>query len=188
MAQVLILYCDQHQTLDENVEAMAWELTITPPGEKAVGFDVDLCPDCSKPLRELIEHFDDIARKVKPGKAPAANGQAAEPDDADVHRCPIGDCGHPAPTRSALGAHARSTHGLTLSQLLGETPQFVCLVCEDKPTYSKGQGFAAHRRAAHKLSPNDPLIPGEVLDDPEATAIPYGKTARRRHATESTAA
>lgn len=184
MAQVLIRYCDQHQTADENVEGAQWELTITPPGEKTVGFDVDLCPDCSKPLRDLIEHFDDIARTLKrpAGKAPAANGQAAELDDQDVHVCPFPDCGHPAPTRSALGSHARLMHKMRLSQLLGEKPQFVCLVCDDRPPFAKGQGFAAHRRAAHSLGPDDPLIPGEVLADPEATSIKYSETANKSRA------
>lgn len=176
MAQVLIRYCDQHQAVDENIEGEQWKLTLQPPGEREVGFDVDLCPVCSKPLRDLIEHFDDIARKLKrpsggaSGKAQAADTAAAG-DPEDSIPCP--ECvDYAAPNRSALGAHARARHHKTLSQLLGETPLFQCLVCEGKPTYSKGQGFAAHRRAAHKLSPNNPLIPGEVLADPEATSIP----------------
>lgn len=172
---MIVKFCDQHQQNDETVGGETWELTISPPSEKASAFEVDLCPDCSKPLRELMEHFDDIARTVKggPAKPAPAFNQPRGSGDAPM-TCPV--CGEEYRNRSSLGAHGRTQHNKTLTELLGEKANYVCLTCEHKPTYGSGTGFSAHRRSAHGLSTNDPLLPGEVLADSEQTSLPFGKT------------
>lgn len=183
MAQVLIRYCDQHQQNDENRSAEAWAMTITPPGEKIVGFEVDLCPDCSKPLRDLIEHFEEIARVIKnplkQGKAEGVTTASSDGGSGGAWQCP--DCEYNSDKKDALRSHGTRAHNKLWAELMGDTVEakYQCLRCEQARQFTSGTGFAAHRRQAHALTTDDPLLPGEVLADPTATTLPYGKTGKK---------
>lgn len=113
------------------------------------------------PLLTLLEEFGQASDKAKKaGSIPKAEG-------GDPGNSPCPQCGHVAPNRSALGHHARSAHQMTITELLDEPVRFICKHCPSGPGtgYGSGTGFSAHRRAAHGLTPDDPLKPGENLVD-----------------------
>lgn len=184
MATVIVRYCDQHMAAGEELPAEAWSLTVTPPGERANAFDVDLCPQCAQGLVDLIEHFEDIARK---GSAPAASRSAggrsagSRPQEDTEIECPI--CHKVSANRPALGAHARRSHGMSLSQVLGENLRYQCLRCDEPtPKFGSPVGFSAHRRQVHGISAGSPHLEGEDLQASTPSSPKASKSTKKTKA------
>lgn len=186
MATVIVRYCDQHMAAGEELPAEAWSLTVTPPGERVTAFDVDLCPQCAQGLVDLIEHFEDIARK---GSAPAASRSAGSRSasrtqgDTDTEiECPI--CHKVSANRAALGAHARRAHKRSLSEILGENLRYQCLRCDEPaPKFGSPVGFSAHRRQVHGIPAGTPYLEGEDLRTP--TPSPKASKSTKKSKTKA---
>lgn len=114
----LIPWCDGHD--DEKVEAVI-ERTITIDGCKPVL--LDLCDLCDKNVIVVAELLSRGVLAEKPKRKPKAKpkGDLLTPADVDSQTttaCPR--CGHNSPTRSALGAHTRTKHGMGLREVFAQ--------------------------------------------------------------------
>lgn len=164
MASIIVNLCDQHMEAGEEVRGDGWKFEILPPGEKRKSYSIDLCPECAKPLAALMEHFDQIARVETRG---AGRSPAPPAEGEEALECPL--CHEEYASRSNLGGHARRSHGMSISELLGENLRYQCLRgCEPVPKFGTGTGFAAHLRMVHELPAGTPRLPGEDLAEPAA--------------------
>ena len=174
MAQKIVTLCDVHARHDEEHPGALWEVTLRAPGEsRAVTWEVDLCDDDGKPLRDLALMLDEVGR-VTDGprrrmataarKAARTNGQARTapgvhrsgrvypspveaPHTAEGYPCPLG-CGKMARSRKALMSHLRAYHdGMSLAEATGQPLPYPCPDCPRK--FSHATGLGAHRKAAH---------------------------------------
>lgn len=163
MAQRIVTLCDVHQHADEETPGVQWTISVHVPGERPVTWEVDLCEDDSKGLRDLAALLDEVGRVVDgPRKrrgsktaaarveAPGRSGGLVEQVDA-----PHTDEGYPCPkcekvprTRKGLMSHLKTYHdGMSLAEALGQPLPYVCPECGRK--FSHGTGMGAHRRAIH---------------------------------------
>lgn len=149
MAQELIrqLWCDPHQHDDSrNEPGRTWSVSITPPDEPAQAFEVELCEACAKRYADLLAELVEYGRPQgrQPGRPAVSRGEPA----STPAPCPAPGCESVLPSRERLGAHIRSQHGTTLSELEG-TADKPCPVpgCERK--FGRGPGLATHLRSVH---------------------------------------
>lgn len=154
MAQRIVFLCDVHARNDEDVAGATWEVTLTGPDRRSTTWEVDLCEDDSKTLRDLGIMLDAVGRVTqgRRTKAPtAARKAASEAGQAHVapegHPCPVEGCELVSRSANALATHVRSAHGTTLAELNGEPTPYSCPECDRRFTHP--QGLGAHRRSVH---------------------------------------
>lgn len=167
MAQVIETYCDGCLERGEKVQARTYRTAIHVVGVKAPTYDIDLCDDCAKPLRVILEGVEEHGRIVaKSGRSKSAprvlsSSSSASPAkdapssastsgavDSDTS-CPL--CPFVSSSVLGLKSHLANVHDTTLSAAKGEPQPFQCDVCQ-KPL-STPQGAGAHRRNAHPDAP-----------------------------------
>src|SRR5436190_18891714 len=65
MAQRIVTLCDAHQQHDEDAPGVTWEVSLTAPGDsKPTVWEVDLCEDDGKTLRDLAVMLGAIGRRT----------------------------------------------------------------------------------------------------------------------------
>lgn len=150
MSQRIVIFCDVHQSRDEDVPGKSYDLALRPNAGTFTFATVDLCDACAKPLLdvfgEMVEvgrEFDGNPLELRPGKAKSS--PVGRP--AKSTTCPA--CGHAFGSRGSLRAHARDVHGKTVAELeQGDAADVhTCPHCGG--VYERSQGLAAHVRAAH---------------------------------------
>lgn len=178
MGQKIITLCDVHELNDEEVTGEGWTVSLQAPGEgKPVTWEVDLCADDGKGLRDLAVMLDAVGRvvdgprrKVATAARKAARRDAQGPAGPPAHAaprpskyglppveaphtaegypCPVEGCGKLPATRKALMSHLQHYHdGLSLAEATGQPTPYACPDCERR--FSHPTGLGAHRRAAH---------------------------------------
>lgn len=165
MAQRIITLCDPHARNDEDVAGSTWSVTLTAPGEAATTWEIDLCEDDSKTLRDLGVMLDAVGRVTQGPRrkvataarkaARTAGGAIAAPrvtpDGAEAHTCPVEGCDYPgAPSRGTVASHVKRVHGMTLPEAEGQPLTHACPECDFRT--SAPQGLAAHRRTVHGVA------------------------------------
>ena len=171
MAQKIVTLCDAHMANDEETEGAPWVVSLTGPGEKPVTWEVDLCDQDGKTLRDLATMLDAVGRVTEgprrkvataarraartaaqahaaPRARPEAHSPVEAPHTAEGWPCPVEGCGKVPRTRNGLASHLRGMHdGLTIAAATGQPERFVCPECGFRS--ARAQGLGAHRRAAH---------------------------------------
>lgn len=162
MAQKIVTLCDVHQRNDEERAGVAWELTMTgPDNSRPITWEVDLCDDDGKMLRDLATMLDQVGRRTGGTKASAARTATASPKvhtsgpapvesrhTAEGWPCPMDGCDKAPQTRAGLMSHLRTQHdGISLAEATGQPLPYACPECDRK--FSHPTGLGAHRRAAH---------------------------------------
>lgn len=127
MAQRIVTECDECMTTEERRAARTYRLQAL-----GVAVELDLCEEHVKPLQDLVEHYDNLGRRVAetvkraPVVCPHCGKALKTPDSLAKHIKRV----HPehAPARTSSGSHT-------------------CPECGQ--TFDTPQGRGAHRNRAH---------------------------------------
>jgi hypothetical protein len=158
MAQRIVTLCDAHQQHDEDAPGVTWEVSLTAPGDsKPTVWEVDLCEDDGKTLRDLAVMLGTIGRRTAGPRTTAAtaprSSSGTPPNPTTAHRapgglpCPVEGCEETSPTYAASASHVRRVHDMTMAQARGIPEPYACPDCDFRS--SRPQGLGAHRKAAH---------------------------------------
>lgn len=157
MAQKIVTLCDVHQRNEEEVAGAAWSITMVGPDHsRPVTWEVDLCDDDGKTLRDLAIMLDAVGRRTagpKPRTSAARTGPApvAAPHTANDWPCPMDGCDKSSTTRGGLMSHLRTAHdNISLAEATGQPLPYACPDCDRK--FSHPTGLGAHRRSAHGVA------------------------------------
>lgn len=123
-------------------------------GEPA--FDIEVCTEHGKRIREAIEALRTYGRAAGTGrpKVPTTTTNARRTPGGRVQRgddvtgpvaCPV--CGHSAPSLSAVRGHLRDHHQKSLADVGLAENKMQCPECGSG--FPNGQGLAAHIRVTH---------------------------------------
>lgn len=155
MAQRISIVCDQHAAREEDVPGATWTLAVGPPGGQVTTWEVDACPECAKPFRDLAKFLADLGRPAT-GKTRRGPGRPSEPDPSlpiEDRTCPV--CGFVSVNRKAMRSHVRQAHESSLAEVEANggnvppppPPDYTCAECGK--TFSRSQSLGAHRSRAH---------------------------------------
>jgi hypothetical protein len=174
MAQKIVTLCDVHARNDEDHEGAGWTVTLLGPGDsRPTTWEIDLCEDDGKTLRDLGVMLDAVGRVTEgprrkvataarkaaraaspavtaPDHRPEAHRPVEAPRTAEGYPCPMAGCGKVPTSRSGLATHLRGFHdGMTIAKATGQPEPYACPEPGCGFTSARAQGLGAHRRAAH---------------------------------------
>lgn len=113
---------------------------------------IDLCGKDDGPLAAVVELLKGSGRPERPGRAAARDHEHRDSEmSRDRGLMPqfrtCAQCGHTAPTRSALNTHIRTKHGARLVELEGEVQ---CPRGDFTGTFAQVSSHA--RREGHRIT------------------------------------
>jgi hypothetical protein len=119
MSQRIVTLCDMHGARDEDQPGSPYDLAIRVGGKRFEFVTVDLCESCAKGLVDVFAEISQVGRPFDgdPTEAVAKRAKHGVGRRPLETNCP--ECGHDAPTRSALRSHVTSAHGQTIGELEG---------------------------------------------------------------------
>lgn len=133
-------------------------MSLTAPGDsKPTVWEVDLCEDDGKTLRDLAVMLGAIGRRTAGPRTTAATAARSSLGTTPAHRapagqdapwaCPVEGCEETSPTQAARTSHVRRAHHMTMAQAQGIPEPYACPDCDFRSR--RPQGLGAHRKAAH---------------------------------------
>src|SRR5262245_6472693 len=159
MAQRIVTMCDAHAANDEDAGGAPWQVSLLVPGDtKPTTWDVDLCEDDGKTLRDLAVMLDAIGRRVDgPRRARATAARASSSESKSAHTaptdewaCPVHGADKMPVSRKALQSHLRGQHdGMSMAKAFGEPEPFTCPEPGCGFTSARPQGIGAHKMQSH---------------------------------------
>ena len=144
MSQRIVIFCDVHQSRDEDVPGKSYDLALRPNAEGFTFATVDLCDTCAKPLLDVFGELVEVGREFN-GEPSEVLKTSKRGRPGKSKRCPI--CGDNFASRGSMRTHVSSVHGQSISKIEGSSDGLACPHCRRE--FAKPQGLTAHIRTTH---------------------------------------